>query len=132
MPLDATGMIGGIFSLLYVIINSYVGIRIAKKYFEVKQRVFLLVGITWVGLASPRWPSSVSFLIALVDNIGLENNPQMYFLIGNLLIPFFLMLWILAITDLLYKEKQKLILGIISAYCALFEIIFLYLLFVNP
>ena len=109
MPLDATGMIGGIFSIIYVIINTYVGLRIAKKYFEVKQRVFLLVGITWVGLASPWWPSSVFFVIALIDGVGLENNPELYFLIGNLLIPFFLLLWIVAITDLLYKDKQKLI-----------------------
>jgi len=123
MVLNDVAFIGGIFSVLYVAINSYVGLRIAKKYFEVKQRVFLFVGITWVGLCSPWWPSSVSFIIALFDGVGLENNPEIYFIIGNLMIPLFLILWMIAITDLLYKEKQKIIIGIMVIFSATFEII---------
>jgi len=127
--LSEVEILSGILSIIYVAISTYVGLRIASKYFELKQRVFLLVGLTWIGLASPWWPSMVSFLIAVsTGGDGLYNTPKIYFLIGNLLIPIFVLLWITAITDLLYKNKQKVILTIFTIYCISFEVIFLYLL----
>ncbi|MHA1149965.1 MAG: hypothetical protein ACTSR8_17140 [Promethearchaeota archaeon] len=133
MALDPLQSLNGAFSLLVVIIYTIVGLKIASKYFELKQRVFLLVGITWVGLASPWWPSSISWLIAIITGTnGLQSSPEIYFMIGNVLIPIFLLTWMIAFTDLLYKDKQAIILIGFVIYGILFEAVFFLFLFNDP
>lgn len=133
MALEPLQSLNGAFSLLVVIIYTVVGLKIASKYFELKQRVFLLVGITWIGLASPWWPSTLSWLIAIInDSNGLQDSPAIYFMIGNVMIPLFLLTWMVAFTDLLYKNKQAIILIAFVIYGVVFELIFFMNLLDNP
>ena len=140
MPFEPIDILNGTFALIMVVIYIYVGLRIIFKYFEVKQRVFLLVGITWIGLSEPWWGATISFLIGLTnDGVGLfgtgTGDPSLwaiYFFAGNILIPVTLNIWMLAFTDLLYKDSQKKICSIFIIYGAAFSAIFLYLLFTNP
>ncbi len=55
-----------------------------------------------------------------------------YFFLANALIPIIHITWILAFTDFLYKEKQRIFLIIFGAEAIAFEILFLYFLFLDP
>jgi hypothetical protein len=88
------------------------------------------VGTTWIFISEPWWPSSISFLIALSNGIGIP--PEVYFLIGNVLVPLAIVLWLLAFTEFLYSEKRKLFLSIFAIIGTTFEILFFVFLFLNP
>ncbi len=133
MALDTLTIMSGVFSILFVAISTYVGLRIAAKYIQMKQKVFLGVGFAWVGIVSPWWPSSLSFLIALTNNgRGLVDNPEIYFIVGNVLIPLFVLLWISAYTELLAKKHQKIIILIFVIYGVIFELVFWVSLLIDP
>jgi len=108
MELETIEFISGLFSLIIVVISVIVGLKIASKYFEHKQKTFILVGITWIGVVSPWYPSSVSFLLVLITGEALI--PVIYFILGISFLPFFMFVWLTAFTEFLYKEKQKIIL----------------------
>lgn len=126
-PLD---IINGIFSFIFVIISLVVGFLILLRYFRYKEKIYFLVGATWILISEPWWPSSLSFLISLSNGVGL--SPSLYFLIGNVLVPLAIALWLLAFTDFLFTEQRKLILLVFSVIGVIFEIIFFTFLFINP
>jgi len=126
MTLEPLDYLNGTLSIIIVTTNIIVGVNIASKYFRYKQREFLLIGAFWMGIACPWYPSSISFLVALATDEGL--GIHMYLLFGDVSIPLLIFLWLAGITDLMYKDKQKIILILISIYGVVFEIIFFYLL----
>ncbi|MBD3339843.1 MAG: hypothetical protein GF353_12085 [Candidatus Lokiarchaeota archaeon] len=126
MALELIDLMQGSFSLIYVMISVVVGSRILSKYFEHKTRDYILVGITWIGLANPWMPDSISFVLILIINTPL--SAELYFIIGNVFIPVILLCWLTAFTDLVYKNKQKLILGLFLVFGIIFELLFFYLL----
>ncbi len=130
MTLNTLDIINGTFSLIFVGISLFVGIVIFSKYFKFKEKIYLLVGATWIFISEPWWPSSLSFLVALSNGVGISE--QIYFLIGNLLVPLAIALWLVAFTEFLYTEKRKLILLIFGIYGLIFEVLFLVFLFINP
>ena len=129
MVLSFLDTLNGVFSLIFVAISLFVGFIILTRYFKYKERVYFLVGATWVLIASPWWPSSLSFLVALSNGVGI--TPEAYFLIGNLLVPVAVALWLLALTEFLYTEKRKLILLVFTIVGIIFEVLFLTFLFLN-
>jgi hypothetical protein len=129
MILEPLDYLNGTLSIIIVTTNIIVGVNIASKYFHYKQREFLLIGIFWMGIACPWYPSSISFLVALATGEGL--GIHMYLIFGDVLIPALIVIWLAGITDLMYKDKQKLVLILASIYGVLFEIIFFYLLFTD-
>lgn len=130
MELETIEFISGLFSLIIVVISVIVGLKIASKYFEHKQKTFILVGITWIGVVSPWYPSSVSFLLVLITGEALI--PVIYFILGISFLPFFMFVWLTAFTEFLYKEKQKIILLLFSITGVIFESLFIYFLLVDP
>ncbi|MFX0104628.1 MAG: hypothetical protein ACFE75_03945 [Candidatus Hodarchaeota archaeon] len=130
MTLNSVDIVNGTFSLIFVIISLFVGIVILSKYFKYKERIYFLVGVTWIFISEPWWPSSLSFLVALGNGIGI--SPELYFLIGNILVPLAIALWLVAFTEFLYTEKRKLILLTFGIYGLIFEILFLTFLFLDP
>ncbi|MFW9970156.1 MAG: hypothetical protein ACFFDF_08145 [Candidatus Odinarchaeota archaeon] len=130
MPLNPIDILNGIFSLIFVAISLFVGFIILSRYFKYKERIYLLVGATWIFISEPWWPSSISFLIALINGIGIPS--EVYFLIGNLFVPLAIILWLLAFTEFLYSEKRKLILSIFAIIGVIFEILFFIFLFFTP
>ena len=129
MALSDTEILNGIFSLIFCIMATLTGLLIASKYRKYKRNTLLYVGLSLLGLAFPWFPSSISFLVALVNDVGLP--PRIYFLIGNAFLPISLFLWMLALTELIFKKKQKIILIIYAVTGIIFEIYFLYSLFTN-
>ena len=132
MELSTIELINGLLSILFVSISIILGATIASRYFKHKKRTLLLVGLTWIGLTSIWYSSSLSILLILTTGKGISD--ELYMFLGNGLIPITSFIWMIALTDLLVssKEKQKLILLIFGIYSALFEIYFLYFLFTNP
>jgi len=130
MSLSPLDTLNGIFSLIFVAISLLVGFIILSRFFKYKEKIYLLVSITWILISEPWWPSTVSFLIALINSVGLP--PEIYFLIGNIFVPFAIVMWLLAFTEFLYSEKRKLILSIFAIIGIIFEILFFIFLFLNP
>jgi len=132
MGLTTIELLNGLLSMLFVSISIILGATIASRYFQHKQRTLLLVGLTWIGLTSIWYSSSLSVLLILTTGNGI--NDELYMFLGNGLIPITSFIWMIAVTDLLVsnKEKQKLILLLFGIYSALFEIYFLYFLLTNP
>ncbi len=119
-----------ILQMIFIATTIIVGLIIASKYSKYKDRIFLMVGFAWIGLVEP-WMGSVSnFFYTIIT--GRMFNVQIYLLIGMTFIPLSLTFWFVAITDLMYKERQKLILSLIISYGILFEIFFLYYIFNDP
>ena len=130
MVLTAIDFLNGLFSLIFVSVTIIVGLKIASKYFKIKNRVFLLVGLGWAGICSAWYPSSISFLLVLITGKGLE--PAMYFFVGNVILHFSITLYLIGITDMIYKEKQKYILGFFIIVGIIYNIYFYYYLFTDP
>jgi hypothetical protein len=87
------------------------------------------VGITWIFLVSPYWPDAISFLLILLTGEPLPTD--FYFFIANAFIAPLHITWIIVITDFIIKEKQKLILSVVSAEAIIFEIAFLTTFFID-
>ena len=133
MTLSNIDFLNGLFTLIFIIISFIVGLKIALKYFKIKNRVYIFIGIGWLGLSSPWWPSCVSFLIAISTGTdGLMDYPEIYFLIGNVIPPIFLVIWVMGFTELVYPKKQKPFVIIFILIEILFQIFFWYVLLTNP
>ncbi|TFF93870.1 MAG: hypothetical protein EU543_02595 [Promethearchaeota archaeon] len=129
--MDAFTILNGTFSIIYVFISILVGGTMIAAYFKNKEKLLLLVGLTWIGLVMPWYPSSVSFIVALFNN-GVGISEIAYYLIGNVAAPIFILIWLMAFTEFFFIEKRKYILVGGLVYAILFEAIFLALLILNP
>ncbi|MFX0022305.1 MAG: hypothetical protein ACFE9S_08250 [Candidatus Hermodarchaeota archaeon] len=130
MALNPLDILNGIFSLIFVTISLFVGLVILTRYFKYRERIYFFTAGTWILISSPWWPSCISFLVAISNGIGIP--PQIYFLIGNVLTPIAIILWLLAFTEFLYSEKRKFILLIFAIIGVIFEVLFFVFLFMNP
>ncbi len=130
MSLPLVDILNGCFSLIFVCVSVVIGLKIASKFFEIKQKMFILVGLGWAGICSPWWPSSISFVCYLLTGKGIE--PYIYFFIGNAFLHFFITLYLIGLTDMIFHNYQKLIVSIFVAVGVVFEIYFLYYLFTDP
>jgi len=110
------------------------GMKIIAKYFQFKghesRREFIFVGLAGILLTELWWPSIISFLLILITDQGL--SLEMYFLIGYILYPLTLSIWLYIITDFAFKAQQKAVLTISAIIGVLYEIFFITFLFTNP
>lgn len=111
----------GLTASLIVLFSVAIGLFIASRYFKYKETNLLYIGISWIGLNSGWWPTTVSFLTTFTTGILIPD--VLYFAIGNVGIPIFAMIWMIAITDLMYKEKRQSILVIYLIFVAIFEVL---------
>ena len=138
MVLELIDILQGSFSLIFVLISLYIGISILLKYFKYKSRLYILVGISWIGVANPWFPDSISFVMNILFHESLAI--EWYFIIGNAFIPIALLTWLIAYTDMRNKVRQKLIIILTITISVIFEIVFFTLLitdinqigFINP
>lgn len=128
MVITPLEILNGTLSLVCVIVSIIVGLTIISRYLKYKQVNLILVGITWIGVFSPWWPSTISFLVALITGTGL--TPTMYFFIGFFASPLVITVWIVAFTSFKFKKQQKVIVGIYLIIGIAFEIYLLFTLFV--
>jgi len=129
MALELVDYLQGSFSLIFVIISLIIGITILSKYPKFKSRLYLLVGISWIGVANPWMPDSISFLMNLFVQQSLDIG--WYFIIGNCFIPIALIAWLTAFTDMIYRDAQKKVLIVSIVLSIIFEIVFFILFFLD-
>ncbi len=130
MTLEPFDIYNAILQLIFVSVSIIVGLKIISKYPKYKKRTLLLVGFAWIGMVEPWMASCSSFLFTITT--GMMFSVEIYLLIGLFFLPLTVFIWFIAFTDLLFKEKQKIILFIIAIYGVLFETFFLFFLFTEP
>lgn len=126
MALVIVDILQGLFSLIFVLISLILGFKILSKYFKYKSKLYILVGLSWIGVANPWFPDSISFIMNLAVQQSLP--VELYFIIGNAFIPLALLTWLIAYTNMISKKRQKLVIGITIFLSIIFEIVFFYLL----
>jgi len=129
MDLTTLEILQGILTLIFVLISIIIGLSIISKYRLHKNRLFLLVGITWICVISPYWPDAISIITILFFNISL--GEPLYFFLAIAFVPLVHITWFLAITDLIFKKYQKKIMFFMIAESIIYEIVFLYFLFTD-
>ncbi len=126
-------MTNGIFSIILVSVFTLVGIRIMLIYRRQKSRVYLFVGFTLMGLGSPWYSSSTSFILSFFNNDqGLTNLPIIYFLLAIPILPIITLSWTMGFTEILYKERQKLFRNIFIIISILLEIWLVLYMILDP
>jgi len=130
MTLALIDIINGILLLIIITISICVAVRLISLYFKKKERVYLYSGITWIALVSPWYAHCTAFIVTLFTGKGI--SAELYFILGNILIPIGLIAWTTAFTELFYKKFQKIVLCITILYAILFYILFFIALSTNP
>lgn len=120
----------GSFTLASVIISTILGLFITLKYVKYKQLELLLVGITWILLASPYWSDAIQFLTVMIFNI--EINTPLYFFLANAFIAPIHITWVYAFTNFFFKNIKKKLILLFIIEALVFEIAFLTVFFMNP
>ncbi len=130
--MDPNIIVNGIFSIIFILISMLIGIRIVWGYRKNKERMYIYVGLVWILITESWWSSALSFLIAFItDTNGLQSYPAVYLLIGNLLLPINQIIWLSLTTNLFYKKKQKIVVGIYAIFTLVFEILLLFFIFTD-
>ena len=110
----------GGFTLVFVIISFALGLTIMLRYLKYKRRELLLVGFTWIAVVSPYWPDAITFLTTLTTGEWLSDAS--YFFIATILIAPIHICWMLAMTDFMWKNRQKMLMIVFSIEAIIFEI----------
>ena len=75
------------------------------------------------------WGSIASFISILISGEAISD--QAYLLLGGLLSSFAGLLWLIVFTNTMYKDKQKLILSIMTVFLVLQKIFYVYFVFTD-
>ena len=127
--MDIVDILQGSLSLIFVLISFVIGVSIISKYGKFKNRIYILVGLTWLMLSTLWLPEAMSFLMSLFIQRTLAI--EWYFILGNVFVPVALICWISAYTDMVNKEKQKLAIALIVVFSVVFEVLFFYYFFMD-
>jgi hypothetical protein len=129
MALELVDLLQGSFSLIFVCISLIIGFTILSKYAQHKSRLYILVGISWIGIANPYFPDSISFIEEILFQQPLP--VEWYLIIGNVFIPIALLCWLIAYTDMINKKRQSLVVTLTIIFSILFELAFFYFFFTD-
>ena len=115
LALQLVDYLQGSFSLVFVLISLIIGFTILSKYAKYKSRLYIIVGISWMGVTNPWFPDSISFIMYLIFQEWLAK--EWYFIIGNCFIPIALLSWLTAFTDMISKKKPCYYINYYFEYC---------------
>ncbi len=129
MTLELVDLLQGSLSLIFVCISLVIGFTILSKYSQHKSRLYILVGLSWIGIANPYFPDSISFVMNIFFQQSLPVD--LYLIIGNVFIPIAVLCWLIAYTDMINKKRQTLVVSLTIIFSILFEIAFFYIFFTD-
>ncbi|TFG05354.1 MAG: hypothetical protein EU539_09425 [Promethearchaeota archaeon] len=116
-------------SLVMVVISLIIGIRILTKYFKVKQKTLLTVGIAWICLTTPWWGEILSLISFLFTRKPLDAFT--FLLIVNIFIPVSVVSWIYSYCEILKVKREKLILIILIIISVIYDVLIIILLSID-
>jgi hypothetical protein len=120
----------GFSSLIYAIFGSIIGLIIALKFIQYKQKELLFVGTSLILITAPWYSGGISFLTYI--SFDYIFNDRLYFFINYGFIAVALLCWISAMSLLIFTESKKKIMISFSIICGLYEILFIIMLIVDP
>lgn len=130
MVLSPLDVLNGTFNLIVVSVAFVLGLIILSKYFKNKNKNFIFSGITLMFISTGWWGTSASFLVALfLTNDGLPL--EVILLLNFVPLPIGLFAWMMFYTNLLAKDKKKLLFGFITIVTSIFYVLWLSLLFTD-
>ncbi|MHA1507236.1 MAG: hypothetical protein ACTSO6_00870 [Promethearchaeota archaeon] len=127
--MDIVDILQGSLSLIFVLISFIIGVTIIFKYGKNKNRLYILVGLTWLSLSTLWLPEASSFLMSLFIQQTLAI--EWYFILGNVFVPVALICWVTAYTDMVNKAKQKVAVGLVLIFSVVFEGLFFFHFFLD-
>ena len=130
MELTIIEILNFIFSIVGLIIAVFIGLKAISKYFEYGRREYLLIGLVFILLTEPWWPSIILFFFLIIT--GTYIKLEIILLLGNIFLPFTTLLWLVAFTNLLDYKRKKEIYIIFIIHGLFFEIFLFYFLLTNP
>jgi len=130
MELTIIEILNFIFSLVGLIIAIFIGLKVISKYFEYGRREYLLIGLVFILLTEPWWPSTILFIYLIIT--GSYISLEIILLIGNIFLPITTLLWLVAFNNLLNYKRKKEIYLIFIIHGIFFEIFLIYFLLTDP
>ena len=127
--MDIVDILQGSLSLVFVLISFLIGVSIISKYGKHKNRLYILVGLCWLMLMTIWLPEAASFLMSFFLQRTLAI--AWYFVIGNAFVPVALITWVIAYTDMINKDKQKLAVSLVVIFSIAYEGLFFYYFFLD-
>lgn len=116
-------------SLIFIIISFIIGVKLILKYFKLKQKSFITVGLTWIFLSAV-WSNSILILISYSLDIPI-NDTLCLFLTNFFLAPA-IICWMYSFTNLVNQRFQKEVRYISLIVFGIYEIILTVALFLYP
>lgn len=129
MELTFLDYLNGIITLLVVLIVVIVWALMVNNYLRYHQKIILIMAFSVLIATTPYIAESISFLLIFINGEGL--SPHLYFLIGIGIVPIAGLIAYYGITELVYQERQKLVLSLYSIYLSIYYVIFFYFWFTD-
>ena len=120
----------GFLTFLSVIISFILGIIIMLKFRKFKKVEFILVGLTWIFVVSPYWGDAINFIT--ITFFEYQISSELYYFIANIFIAPIHVVWILALSKLMFRKRKKALLIIFTTEAIIYEAYFLISYFMDP
>lgn len=120
----------GFLTFLAVIISLLLGIIIMLKYRKFKKVEFILVGLTWIFVVSPYWSDAINFIT--ITFFEYQISSELYYFIANIFIAPIHVVWILALSKLMFRKRKKTLLIIFTTEAIIYEAYFFFSYFTDP
>ena len=123
-------IISGLSAIVAMLFTFILGAIMIREYLQNKERTILLMSIIMIIVGTPWWPYAISVILILT--MGEYLPLRIHVLIGHILQPLALILWMFVISELLWKKRQRLVIFISTILSAIYQTVILYTIFIDP
>lgn len=123
--------LNGFLSLAFVSITVILGAKIVSRYFEFKDKNYILVGFALIFFASGWYGSSFSFIISLLFE-GAALPIEIWLALNFIPLSIGIFLWVVAYSNFVYEEKRYLLQVPVGVYLLIMDVYMIYYIIVDP
>ena len=123
-------IMSGLSALVATLFTFILGALMISKYLKYKERTILLMGLSLMFVGQPWWPYGIASILYLTTGDFL--SVRLHVLIGHILQPIAMLLWMVVISELLWKKRQKLVIILTACFSTIYESVILYTIFIDP
>ncbi|MFX1392454.1 MAG: hypothetical protein ACFFAH_02665 [Promethearchaeota archaeon] len=130
IELSQVEIFSGFSSIVGIMFSMVLGFLMISKYFKYRDRNLLLMGLVMILISQPWWPYAITLMLFFV---GGEPLPlQMYIIIGLNANVIVVLLGTYVMTNLIWKDKVKLVMVLTAIYGVIYQTVLFYAMFVEP